>query len=258
MKKSCLTVLILTLTALLLTACGARPKQALTSGEVNGENVAQVCDVLRDAGLSNVDVFEQWVRSSAAPADASASGFTDADCRMTVMLLAGEQLRAASVEPSYEGTYLMFDVDAIENQPEFEILRGKKDLFTTMFGEMPIPESGLADALPRNWQSHGIAFDQEQVSIISIVFQSFDGREAFVGHTGLLIDCGGREDVAGKFLFVEKIAFGDPFRVTVVQDEAELLQVLSQRPDYSVQEGEAAPVVCKNAEQIGALSPALS
>lgn len=183
MKKSCLTVLILTLTALLLTACGARPKQALTSGEVNSENVAQVCDVLRDAGLSHVDVFEQWVRSSAAP-DASASGFTDADCRMTVMLLAGEQIRAESVEPSYEGTYLMFDVDAIENQPEFEILRDKKSLFTTMFG--------------------------------------------------------------------------DPFLVTVVQDEAELLQVLSQRPDYSVQEGEAAPVVCKNAEQIGALSPALS
>jgi glycosyltransferase involved in cell wall biosynthesis len=71
--------------------------------------------------------------------------FTDADCRMTVMLLAGDLIKYDSVEEDYDGTYLMFDVDAIENNDEYSMLNNKKQLFTTMFGEMTISDNGFAD-----------------------------------------------------------------------------------------------------------------
>ena len=59
---------------------------------------------------------------------------------MTVMLLAGELIKYDSVEEDYNGTYLMFDMDAIENKDEYSILKEKKQLFTTMFGRTGLPK----------------------------------------------------------------------------------------------------------------------
>jgi len=54
-------------------------------------------------------------------------------------------------------------------------------------------------------------------------------------------------------LFVEKIAFGDPFKITLVKDENDLIEMLSDRPDYRSEEGNPMPVVYKNGEIIGEL-----
>jgi hypothetical protein len=54
-------------------------------------------------------------------------------------------------------------------------------------------------------------------------------------------------------LFVEKIAFGDPFKITLFNDENDLIEMLSERPDYTSEEGDHAPVVYKNGERIGEL-----
>ena len=67
------------------------------------------------------------------------------------------------------------------------------------------------------------------------------------------MDCRNNDKVDANYMFVEKIAFGDPYTVTLVNDESELIEVLSQRADYSVEEGEPAPVVYKDAEIIGEL-----
>ena len=219
----------------------------LESGDITGDNVAEVCKILKEAGLSNLDVFETWVRTM-PPEDSesdSSTGFSDADCRMTVMLLAGDSIRFNSVEKEYKGSYLMFDVDAIENNETFEILRDKEDLFTTLFGEMPISESSFADTLPDNWSKHGISFDNEKCSIISILCKTIETDEAFVGHTGILIDSG------SKYVFVEKIAFNDKFKITVTDSEEELISVLSQRPEYRPEDGDPATVIYKNTEKIG-------
>lgn len=254
-KPICICLLFAALLAA-LTACGAGKPAALTAGDVTEQNLAQVCEVLSGAGLSNVDVFEQWVHSSLSGAsDDGSSGFSDADCRMTVMLLAGDRIAYDSVEETYDGDYLMFDVDAIENNAEYSVLRDKERLFTTMFGEMPIPESGFADALSETWNKHGIRVDSDRFSVISILFKAYGQEEAFVGHTGILIDCRDNDSVGSDYLFLEKIAFGDPFRITPVDDEQALLKVFSERPDYSVEDGAPAPVVCRNAERIGELTP---
>jgi hypothetical protein len=215
-----------------------------------------VCEILNEAGLSNVDVFEKWVKDSASAASeetSEVSGFNDADCRMTVMLLAGDQIKFDSVEEDYGGTYLMFDVDAIENNDEYSVLKDKKQLFTTMFGEMAISKNGFAETLPENWSKHGINVESDKCSVISILFKAYEEEAAFVGHTGILIDCRNIESVDSNYLFVEKIAFGDPFKITLFKDENDLIEMLSERPDYTSEEGDPAPVVYKNGEIIGEL-----
>ena len=246
--------MVLMITA--LVACNSEKGKLLESGDITKENVSQVCEILNEAGLSNVDVFEKWVKDSASGASEKASemsGFTDADCRMTVMLLAGELIKYDSVEEDYNGTYLMFDMDAIENNDVYSVLKDKKQLFTTVFGEMAISKNGFAETLHENWSKHGINVESDKCSVISILFMAYEEETAFVGHTGILIDCRNIESVDSNYLFVEKIAFGDPFKITLVKDENDLIELLSERPDYTSEEGDPAPVVYKNGERIGEL-----
>jgi hypothetical protein len=246
--------MVLMITA--LVACDSEKGKLLESGDITKENISQVCEILNEAGLSNVDVFEKWVKESASGASektSEVSGFNDADCRMTVMLLAGDQIKFDSVEEDYGGTYLMFDVDAIDNNDEYSVLKDKKQLFTTMFGEMAISKNGFAETLPENWSKHGINVESDKCSVISILFKAYEEEAAFVGHTGILIDCRNIESVDSNYLFVEKIAFGDPFKITLFNDENDLIEMLSERPDYTSEEGDPAPVVYKNGERIGEL-----
>ena len=255
-RKTIVLSLFMVLMITALVACNSEKGKLLESGDITKENISQVCEILNEAGLSNVDVFEKWVKESASGASEKASevsGFNDADCRMTVMLLAGDQIKFDSVEEDYGGTYLMFDVDAIENNDEYSVLKDKKQLFTTMFGEMAISKNGFAETLHENWSKHGIKMESDKCSVISILFKAYEEDAAFVGHTGILIDCRNIESVDSNYLFVEKIAFGDPFKITLFNDENDLIGMLSERPDYTSEEGDPAPVVYKNGERIGEL-----
>ena len=218
--------------------------------EITPDSFDEIATVLDYAGLENADTFREWVSAFAAGGMSGEQG--DADCRMTVMLLAGDKLSSSAVNRDYEGTYLMFDLDAIENDPSFAILRDKEALFQTVFGETGIPEGGLKEALANVWNEYGISFANDRCSIISVVFKAYGEDKAFVGHTGLLIDCGGYLSGA-RYMFVEKLAFYDPFMITELESVDELIALLSSRPDYSGEEGDPSPAVYMNDEFIGEL-----
>ena len=112
---------------------------------------------------------------------------------------------------------------------------------------MPITDGKFENAFPDNLKKYGIRFTGEGYSVISVIFKAYEEEEAFVGHTGILIP-NGRE-----YLFIEKIAFSDPFRVTEVKDEKDLISFLSERSDYRVEEGEPSPLVYKDDALIGSL-----
>ena len=44
-------------------------------------------------------------------------------------------LGTESKEDSYEGTYLMFDTEAIDNVDRYESIKENKNMFTTLYGE---------------------------------------------------------------------------------------------------------------------------
>lgn len=54
-------------------------------------------------------------------------------------------------------------------------------------------------------------------------------------------------------LALEKIAFEQPYQATKVKTVDELLNILSLRPEYFGEEGEAGPFVYNNGEYIGTL-----
>ena len=56
-------------------------------------------------------------------------------------------------------------------------------------------------------------------------------------------------------LFIEKIAFEQPYQATIIYDLTELLDILSQRAEYFGEEEEPSSFVYINGEYIGELKP---
>ena len=238
-------------------------KQSKSTNPYGGEvksviketDVSEIGDTLRAAGLSNVDLFETWVYEyhDNKNKEMQSDAYSDADCRMTAMLLLDDQISCDGAE-DYTGDYLMVDVNKIENADAYLFIRDNLHVFTTLFGETAIPSSGMKDALPENWKKHGLKVFNENASLVSVQFTTTDGKEVFTGHTGVLVDCSKLEDSPYKnYLFVEKLAFGEAFMATELSDPSGLIELFSQRPDYTTEEGEPKPLVYINDELLGEL-----
>ena len=281
MKKA--IILLLAVAVLCLSACTAKtpevsaqlPQAAYLADD---EIIDEVCASLESSGLKNIDIYKEWVKDFSATAAKKAKlpkqwaaldnlggdlyacadywekthAYSDANCRMTAMLLVDDLLSVQNPETEYNGTYLMMDIDAIENEDTYRLLKEREADFTTVFGEFGIPESGIADALPQNWERHGISFASDKVSLISVVIEDTMSKTAFVGHTGLLIDEG------DNLLFVEKIAFEQPYQATRFNNIDELVTMLSSRPEYAAEQSKEPSVICRNDNVIGRIESAVA
>lgn len=237
---------------------------------LGGNNtILKVAKELESVGLSNIDEFTMWAQDFAKTAGEKAKlkdewgdpdtltfdsfetmdgwenahDFSDADCRMTAFLLLDGILKSEKVDKTYSGTYLMFDMEAIDNVARYKTLKKKRQLFTTVFGDKIIEDGqNPKDKFGQIWEEYGITVDNDRVSLLSVVVYDPDFKQTFVGHTGVLVR---NKD---NLLFVEKIAFEQPFQVTRVNNIDELLDILSKRGEYFGIEGDPGPYVYLNGE----------
>ena len=271
-----LSAIVMLLCSMMLSACTAAQKQKIPVATYMGGNdtIKEVCREMEAAGVSNVDVFQEWADDFAASAGNNAEledawsdpekmradtgkcmdgweqnhDYSDSNCRMTAFLLLDELLHAETTESSYNGSYLMFDTEAIDNVERYEIIKENKDMFTTLYGEKSVTDENHPETtFSNNWQHYGFQIDSDRISLLSIVIYDPDSDVVFVGHTGILIK------YSDYYLFVEKIAFEQPYQATKAHDMDELLHILSLRPEYFGEEGEIGPFVYCNGEYIGTL-----
>ena len=263
--------------SMLLCACteASRNQEMPAATYMGGKDtIAGICEELESAGASHVDTFREWTTDFADTAGKNAGledswsdpgkmkadigkcmdgweqnhDYSDADCRMTAFLLLDGVLHAESTEGSYEGTYLMFDTEAIDNVDRYESIKENKNMFTTLYGEKNVtdgsrPENTFSDS----WKHYGFQVDSDRLSLLSIVIYDPYSDVVFVGHTGVLIK------YSDYYLFIEKIAFEQPYQATKVHNMEELLDIMSLRPEYFGEEGEAGPFVYCNGEYLGTL-----
>lgn len=271
-----LSAIVVLLCCMMLSAGMSAQKQKIPAATYMGGNdtIKEVCREMEAAGVSNVDVFQKWAADFAASAGNNANledawsdpekmradigkcmdgweqnhDYSDSNCRMTAFLLLDGLLHAETTESSYNGSYLMFDTEAIDNVERYEIIKENKDMFTTLYGEKSVTDENHPETtFSNNWQHYGFQIDSDRISLLSIVIYDPDSDVVFVGHTGILIK------YSDYYLFVEKIAFEQPYQATKAHDMEELLNILSLRPEYFGEEGEIGPFVYCNGEYIGTL-----
>ena len=263
--------------SMLLCACTeASQNQEMPAATYMGgkDTIAGICEELESAGASHVDTFREWTTDFADTAGKNAGledswsdpgkmkadigkcmdgweqnhDYSDADCRMTAFLLLDGVLRAESTEDSYEGTYLMFDTEAIDNVDRYESIKENKNMFTTLYGEKSVTDGGHPEnTFSDSWKHYGFQVDSDRLSLLSIGIYDPYSDVVFVGHTGVLIK------YSDYYLFIEKIAFEQPYQATRVHNMDELLDIMSLRPEYFGEEGEAGPFVYCNGEYLGTL-----
>ncbi len=284
MKKHIIHLLIICLALLAVPGCrannvddptDARSVMPAVTNMAGSQTSADVCNDLNAAGLSNVVTFNDWVLDFAGCAGdgahlsdkwmqpgantpdltACADGwekhhdYSDADCRMTAMLLLDGILTAEKTDSEYTGTYLMFDVDAIENTGRYEVIRKNLNLFTTLFGDRtPGENEDPSEVFGNMWSEYGFRISNDKVSLVSVVVFDPEFNQTFTGHTGVLVKLA--DDI---YLFVEKLAFEQPYQAILVSDTNQLFNLLANRNEYYGSEGDAGPYVYLNGDCLGEL-----
>lgn len=152
----------------------------------------------------------------------------DGDCRMTAFTLLDTLISAEKKTEDF-GSYLVFDIEAMENNPAYRGLLARKHEFISVFNEMnveKVDENELQNVFPERFKQSGIRVDSDKVSLISLVMHDPEFNLLFVGHAGVMADIGDR------VVFFEKLAFEQPYVISVLKTREDLKTMLLSRPEY--------------------------
>ena len=181
--------------------------------------------------------------------DAAYPDFMGYNCRITAFGLFGDHITIAADAETREDIILM-DMASLEE--DSSAMQNDKDMdrFRVLYSTVPTDDtkdvSVHVENLRSDWQNRGIVFDNNpDVSLISVVFHdAWDGEnQLFIGHTGVLFQVSETE-----LYFVEKIAFQEPYQLTVFNNRTELNDYLMTKYDTGTGQPTAAPFIMENDE----------
>ena len=181
--------------------------------------------------------------------DAAYPDFMGYNCRITAFGLFGDHMTIAADAETREDMILM-DMASLEE--DSSAMQNDKDMdrFRVLYSTVPTDDtkdvSVHVENLRSDWNNRGIVFDNNpDVSLISVVFHdAWDGEnQLFIGHTGVLFQVSETE-----LYFVEKIAFQEPYQLTVFNNRTELNDYLMTKYDTGTGQPTAAPFIMENDE----------
>lgn len=181
--------------------------------------------------------------------DAAYPDFMGYNCRITAFGLFGDHMTIAADAETREDMILM-DMASLEE--DSSAMQDDKDMdrFRVLYSTVPTDDtkdvSVHVENLRSDWQNRGIVFDNNpDVSLISVVFHdAWDGEnQLFIGHTGVLFQVSETE-----LYFVEKIAFQEPYQLTIFNNRTELNDYLMTKYDTGTGQPTAAPFIMENDE----------
>ena len=181
--------------------------------------------------------------------DAAYPDFMGYNCRITAFGLFGDHITIAADAETREDMILM-DMASLEE--DSSAMQNDKDMdrFRVLYSTVPTDDtkdvSVHVENLRSDWKNRGIVFDNNpDVSLISVVFHdAWDGEnQLFIGHTGVLFQVSETE-----LYFVEKIAFQEPYQLTIFNNRTELNDYLMAKYDTGTGQPTAAPFIMENDE----------
>lgn len=173
--------------------------------------------------------------------------YADYNCRLTAFTIFKDYIKSQGKSKD-EDSNLMFDIDAIENNPISNFSKEDIDKFVNFYTAIPVENSQdtnkLVQAIKKEWKNRKISFiDNTNVSMISAFLHYPEDSKLFIGHTGILIQ------TKYELLFIEKYGNSLPIQVSKFKDRSELKAYLMDRLDVNTADnGEAKPIIMENNE----------
>ena len=164
--------------------------------------------------------------------------YMDFNCRITAFTLFKDYIKSNS-KFSGDDTTLIFDIDAIENNPLSEFTKEDKDKFINLYGAIKAENTQdiqkHVDEIKKEWKNRKISFiKNKNVSMINVFLHDPEDEILFVGHSGISVK------TKDGLLFIEKYGFSLPYQVSKFKDKAELKEYLMDRLDVDTSGNGAA------------------
>ena len=182
--------------------------------------------------------------------DKNSSNFVGFNCRITAFTLMKDFITTKN-SLAKSGEMLFMDMESLKNLPFKLFSETEKDKFVKLFSEIPTKATKDVKIHVENvknvWKERGVKFDKNsKVSMISVFFHFNDDPEEnilFIGHVGILVP---RDN--GKLLFIEKLAFQQPYQVLKFNNRTELNDYLMNKYDTAWGQPVAKPFIMENDE----------
>lgn len=267
MKKILFLILIL-----LLSACSLNAKVSYTN--LSDENSKQeVVELFKDNGINQQQIQQllNWVDDyNSRVAENQLAGeykimkqanvdysnlnlelrflpneeiVPEVNCRLTSFLLFKNNVETNGKKIE-EDTFLIFDLEAINDFDQFKLNDREVDKFTNLFNWVSVKDLKTIDkhieAIEKSWQDREIKIKNPNISLINVYMHSLLEDVRFIGHTGVLF----QKD--NTLYFVEKYGPLYPFQVTKFNNRSELKKYLLSRPDIIPEKDELEVLVFEN------------
>lgn len=181
--------------------------------------------------------------------DPNKLNYMDFNCRLTAFSIFKNYIKS---EDKFTGdsTRLVFDKDAINNNPISKFSKEDTDKFINLYSAVKVENTQNvnkhAQAIKKEWEKRKISFlDNKNISMINVFLHEPEDNEVFVGHAGLLLQ------TTDGLLFIEKYASALPFQVSKFKNKLELKKYLMDRLDNDTSgNGSSKPIIMENNELI--------
>lgn len=170
------------------------------------------------------------------------------NCRITAYGLLADFIQVdGNAEKRDE--YLAFDLHALDMEPDIFIKEQERDSFRVLFSAIPTDNTKDVNVhvenIQKDWKKRGISFkNNDGISMISVfLHDQLDENinELIIGHTGVLL-----EQENGGLLFIEKVAFQEPYQLIRFANRIELNDYLMAKYDISYGQETANPIIFEN------------
>ena len=170
------------------------------------------------------------------------------NCRITTFGLLRDSINIGE-KIEDKTSVLAFDKSSLEESKLFSADDMKK--FESFYAPIAAADSAdpsdQAQTIKKALADRKIEFTNDKAKMISVYLNSkdeIDGNILFVGHTGVMV-----ED-EGKFYFIEKLSFEEPYQVLVFESKEQMVDHLLKKYDFPLGENTAKAVVFENDERI--------
>lgn len=170
------------------------------------------------------------------------------NCRITAYSLLADFIQVDS-NAEKRDEYLVFDLLALDMDPAVFRNEQERDSFRVLFSSIPTDYTQDVNVHVKNiqedWKERGISFkSKDGISMISVfLHDQLDENESelIIGHVGVLL-----EQANGELLFIEKVAFQEPYQVVRLADRTEVNDYLMGKYDISYGQETANPIIFEN------------
>ena len=168
--------------------------------------------------------------------------FLGINCRITTFSLMKNSMDV-NKELEDKSSVLDFDKKAISDKSLLSEDEMKK--FITYYAPINVKDekANYEDLITKEFSERGIKFNNDKVKVISVYLNSkdeIDGNILFIGHTGLMYEN------QGKFYFLEKLSFQEPYQLLKFNSKKEIHDYLMKKYNQDMGEGTHEAIITEN------------